>query len=74
MKLPNVPDLTVSKFGCILLRQRIQTHASEEHIPRSRTVQRPQDMEQSGLSSATLAHNRQHFTFTYPERQVVKEH
>jgi hypothetical protein len=31
-------------------------------------------VEQRRLTRATLAHNRQHLTFAYPERQIVKEH
>ena len=74
MKLPYVPDLTVAKFRGCLLRQSIQTNVREENLTGAGRIQRAQNMEQRRLSCATLANNRQHFTFTNPERQVVKEH
>jgi len=74
MELPDVADLAVAKLGGVILGERIHAEIRAINRTRGRTVQSPQDMQQSALSRTRLPHNREHSSLRDLERQILKEH
>ena len=74
MELPYVADLAVTKIGGVIFRERIHAEVRAVYRTRGRTIQRPQDMQQSALSRTRLPHDGEHRSLRDLERQILKEH
>jgi hypothetical protein len=74
MELPDIADFADTKFGGIILRERIHAEVRAIYRTRRRTIKRRQDVQQSTLSRTRLPDDGQHRSFADLERQILKEH
>ncbi len=74
MKLPDVADFAVTKFGRIILGKGIHVRVCAVYGTGGGAIKSGQNVQQSTLPGTRLPYNGQHRTPIDLERQVLKEH
>ena len=74
MKLPDVPDVTISEISSCVPRERVQSQLGAVYVTRRNAIKSSQDMQIGTLAHAGFTHNREHLTLIHLKGQIVKEH
>ncbi len=74
VELPYEADFAVTKIGGVIFGERIQSQVGAVYVTCGSTIKGAEDVQEGTLSRTRFAHDGDHFSLGYVERQIFKEH